>query len=250
MSKYLHTIYKRRFLPSSLIAMSNKKLEEAVIRPTLYLSEFEKIIYSLNNKYKNFDFKYPEKVIELLNKEFNKYLVFFNYTGEFCSNSEIDKYGNEAFFKSAYNPEGSLNIFLECYVSIDNIFKDDLIYKFLGEFKQLIGHELIHRQQQINRNFKRSSKNIISDVDYYSDKMEIMSYAWQYIETLRFYGYTNNDILKYIKNKNPEYSLEDFDIRNHYYTIFGDSNEFKLFNKYCYDYLKGNLDKNLMKVKI
>ena len=76
-----------------------------------------------------------------------------------------------------------------------------------------LGHVTVLRRTMVG-NFNQN--NIIrflnspkykTEIGYYADKAELMSYAWQIIEELRFLGAYDNDILEYIKDvgKHPEY---------------------------------------------
>ena len=148
----------------------------------------------------------------------------------------------------------TLVIIIFCSPSIKDLFIDKNIeIKFLQTFKELIGHELIHRSQFINRHLNKSESNIIKGPPqefkkYVSQKTEIMSYAWQIIEELRFKGFADKEILNYIQSKrsnenlNPDNSMLDYYIYN-----FRDTSVLNLLFKYMYEYIEGNLTLNEVK---
>ena len=190
---------------------TSASLVEAVYRPDRYVdilyNQFKDIIKINSGK----KFKYNEKLVIYLSEQFKEFNIGFDYSGHSFNDGE-DTGINVMIIGSK-----TLDIIVYCSPSIEKLFIDkDFQLEFLSSFKQLIGHELIHRSQfisvqnyrnQVKINRYNNSPKYQTEVGYFADKAEIMSYAWQIIEELRFQGANDSDVLEYIKDigKHPEY---------------------------------------------
>jgi len=93
------------------------------------------------------------------------------------------------------------------YTSKDNL---DVFNQFEKELIILLSHELVHRGQYYVRagdkinfyNFEGSSIDNDIDIEYMKNPQEIMAYAYMYIESLRYSGYSNNNIMEMLKSGN------------------------------------------------
>jgi len=224
-------------------------LVEAVYRPDKYVNIVYNHLKSILKIY-NKSFKYGELVCEFLTDKFKEFNIIFNYEGSF--NSDGRKYA----INSMDTGVNSLTITIQCSPIIDQLFLSiDLQKLFLQYFKELIGHELIHRSQSISiKNYtlqKYINKyiNIAQGVGYYADKAELMSYAWQIIEELRFQGAYDMDILEYIKDigKHPGYSCLIYE--EVYLKYYRNTMVINRLIKYIYEYLKGNININEIYLK-
>lgn len=110
--------------------------------------------------------------------------------------------------------------------------------------------EMLDKIQEIERNFKQLQSYVNyakNHKDYFSDKDEIMAYAWSVVEELRFQGWNNNKIKQSLTNNFSEIRKNskffDFyfsEVKNH------NQKGFKLLIKYMYDYLFGDFTKNVV----
>ena len=110
--------------------------------------------------------------------------------------------------------------------------------------------EMLDKIQEIERNFKQLQSYVNyakNHKDYFSDKDEIMSYAWSVVEELRFHGWNNNKIKQSMTNnfssirQNSKFFEYYYDnVKNH------NQKDFKLLIKYIYDYLFGDFTKNVV----
>lgn len=127
------------------------------------------------------------------------------------------------------------------------IYDEDSYDIFLDFFKEMLGHELIHRLQYLKDKAKivKSYKDISKEEDlikYLSDKKEIMSHAWQTIQAFKMCGLSNKDIFNYINGsiKLSSHILLNNIIYRMYKKYFTkDSKVFKQYYKYMYEYLRG-----------
>ena len=221
-------------------------ISESVIRPDKYIvllcDNLKSIIQS--NQGKKF------AVSELFCKFINSKLKIFNI--EFRSSNTFD---NEESKLSGVNVMftgyKSLTIIIFCSPIINELFiNKELSTHFLQVFKEIVGHELIHRSQFINRHLNKSESNIMRQPPeefnkYLSQKTEIMSYAWQIIEELRFKGLSDTKILNYIKTKRNDNNLDyENNILDYYIYTFRDTQVLNQLFKYMYEYLKGDFNLN------
>lgn len=223
-------------------------LVEAVYRPDKYVNilynQLKSHIYHYNKL-----FKYGEQVCTFLTERFKEFNIIFEYDGKY-DDQESKKYG----INSMATGSNSLTIYIYCNPIIKDIFINKKLQEnFLQYFREVIGHELIHRSQSISIENYNLQKKLIRDeaklkyqtsVGYYADKKELMSYAWQIIEELRFQGAYDIDILNYIKDiaKYPQYNCLIYE--HVYIKYYRNTKVINQLIKYVYEYLKGNLNIN------
>ena len=187
-----------------------KPLFEAVIRSDRYVSivinEFRKLLQENNGK----KFRFVYDACLFLTNTFSKY----NF--EFIEKYDTDNNYQSGIDKGATTP-GNLKIIFFCNASLGDLFTNkELQKRFLIDFDEILGHELIHRGQFLNVQGNKLRAEIFKlkpddsmgndynkEMHYYSRKGEIMAYAWMIIEELRFNGYTTDKILNIIKNNIP-----------------------------------------------
>jgi hypothetical protein len=223
-------------------------LNEAVFRPDNYATELYNIMVDIIGANKNSDLKYDYQICKLLTDKYSKYNIVFIAEGTYYNN------GYFSGINEMQSGEKTLLIKVLCSLSISNLFKDtELKREFLKEFKQLISHELVHRGQFISFNRNKIQNELIqfskhkTDLAYYSLKHEIMAYACLIVEELRFQDLEDSDILLFIKNREnfKRYESKTYDL---YKEFYGNSNVFERLLKYIYEYIKGNLTKNIIKI--
>ena len=222
-----------------------KPLFEAVIRSDRYvlivIDELRQFLKENAGK----SFKYAFQVCVLLSKFFHKYNFEFIEKNERSSDfhSGIDE---------AKTLPSNFKITFYCNMALNNLFVDEELQKnFLISFDELLGHELIHRGQFLNKQDEIIRVDIFKlkqvkgnqhnkDMYYYSLKGEIMAYAWMAVEELRFNGYSTKRILEIIKTNEPlKKESPVLKIYRELFTI--DDAQLKRLYKYMYEYI---LDKN------
>jgi len=187
-------------------------IKEAVIRPDKYVVLIIKELTSFLQEYDGKTFRYPLFVVDLLNKKFSKY----NFTFIEVNSGDINYLSG--IDEASTLPKNFKTTF-QCNIAIGDLFTNKKLQeKFIEVFQELLGHELIHRGQFLNKQDEEIRKEVFkakkvydmtkeNDVrSYLSSKQEIMSYAWMIIEELRFNGLSNNQILTMIRR--------DSDIKN------------------------------------
>lgn len=224
-------------------------IQESVYRPDNYVKNLLQYLKEILKKYEGKTVRYPGFICNILNKEFSKYNIIFEYEGGYKQD------GYKCGINEMRTGSTSLTIIIQCSPSIEKIFIDkNFQIKFIQAFKELIGHELIHRGQFIAvQNFHMDkiiarflhTDKYKTEIGYYANKHEIMSWSWQIIEELRFKGATDAEILYYLKNKKGSYDSPVFE--NIYLKFYNSSNVLKRLLKYMYEYLKGNFDLNQIK---
>jgi len=230
---------------------SSKKshfFNEAVFRPDNYAKELYNIMVNIIEEYKNSNLKYDYQICKVLTDIFSKYNIVFIPKGTYYNN------GYFSGINEMESGEKSLLIRILCSLSIGDLFKSDNLKRdFLKDFKQLILHELVHRGQYISFNRNKIQNELIQfsknkiDLAYYSLKPEIMAYACLIVEELRFQDLEDSEILKFINNRDKfkRYESKTYDL---YKEIYGKSNVFTRLLKYIYEYIKGDLTKNIIEI--
>lgn len=232
----------------SIPSISDKTFNEAVFRTDKYSKILYDYIGNIIEENKNSILKYDYQICSLLTSKFNKYNIIFVPSGTYKNNgilsgiNEMDAGTN------------SLIIRISCALNIGELFKNkNLQLYFLRDFKELISHELVHRAQYIGVKDIKLEKDINKyfpqnpPPKYYKMKFEIMGYACQVVEELRIKGLSDENILSFIKNresfKNYNCNIYDFYLKN-----FKNTKTFMKFTKYIYEYLKGDLSKNIIEI--
>jgi hypothetical protein len=130
-----------------------------------------------------------------------------------------------------------------------HVKSDELFYRFLDGFLQVLGHELVHRLQYHEKVSKEIQERIIlkqqeSTEDYLFSKQELMAFAWNIIEEFRYLKYSTEQIQEIMKisgNPGAIMKVRMPLIYKLYLTAFVKNNETKAKNqlhKYMYAYLQ------------
>jgi uncharacterized protein (UPF0335 family) len=253
-------IYKEKFKEQNLFWNNIKEAEnngfhinrkpsllliESVFRPDKYTLILYNTIKGIINSNQDKQFRYPELMCNYLNEKFKLFNITFENEGYAYDTGKIS--GINIMGTSHINFE--IRIFCSPYIK-DLFINKNLQEKFLQVFKELVGHELIHRGQFLTVKNKEDREkifknNLQDNIKYYSRKTEIMSYAWQIIEELRFQGFSNKKIINYIHIKRKDDELyPEKEILDYYIFTFRDSDILKRLYKYMYEYLEGDINYN------
>ena len=207
-------------------------LLEAVLIPKQEVSEIIQLLVK-NKKELSVDKNKEEKFCYQLDDILKKYKISFSYD---------DSLRNDVFFPRGFHEQRNNIIYFICSSRISLINENDkYFYDFLDGFKLLIGHELVHRMQFIQRSHKiiLNNSNQEDIKEQLSGNQEIMAYAWQAVEELRYRFGNDKEILEHIK----KYDLMFFrhsTILSAYYSLFEkDDPILKKFYKDMYLYLEG-----------
>ena len=175
-------------------------------------------------------------------------MYFYEYDIRFIFiGNDIDENND----KSGINSMRSGNTTYEIQVMCDQYFKYNVSVNstyLIDTFRDLIKHELTHRGQfllkKVNKlNMEKERRTEESFKSYLSNKQEIMAYANQAIEELRFEGFTDNEIIIMLKSYN--FGSSGSTAIKHYVTTFKKDNSkdlkiLKQLYKYMYEYLYGD----------
>lgn len=209
-------------------------LEEAVIEVKNYLNQIENIIKKIKKDIKNIENN--EKLVDLFNKEFQSNKIKFLYE-PFYFDLGFGEYGINIGLSNKRNGD----IFVKVNLKFAESFSDNFNH-FLKSLLHIIGHELVHRGQTLFATqeylLKLKSKANEDESDYFSDKQEIMSYAWQIIEELRFVipAKDNKELKEHFKNFN--FIRSKSIIFDKYMSLFSENDYvIKRLVKYIYQYL-------------
>ncbi len=217
-------------------------LNEAVINVENYsedlkrlFNEAKKELFSLSKE------KNALTITWLFNNYFKKYKIKF----KLHFRHELQKHKDYRFgiTKAETLLDNYSTIRILCNLNIVEIQKNEKTYdEFAKICLSYIEHELIHRLQVIDisdlKIKKALSSNRKKDLDYFSNAQEIMSYAWNSLEELRFAGNTDKEILKKLKTLN--FSTDSLILFNYLKIFDKDSDVLKRFYKYIYMYLNGD----------
>jgi hypothetical protein len=173
--------------------------EENVIHISKYLQLLKDELIQLQRdlKHSNLD------SIQLFNEKFETYKIKFFYDNDLINkgvNGIVEGETVKDVIKIYVNDE------FYFHTNKDNL---DVFNEFSKQLLLLLGHELVHRGQYYVRkgdfinfyNFEGSLRNGV-DIDYLKNHQEAMAYAWMYIESLRYSGFKNNDIMNMLKTGN------------------------------------------------
>lgn len=215
---------------------------EAVISPEYYIKQIHTILKSLKNniinKYKNLSLT---DLCDILTKELQTYKIKFVATTK--ENKDKNYVTNGGIIIS------KLEIIILCYYKTIMIQNSGEEYNnFIKQVLLILGHELIHRNQILKVNndklrlflFKGSPldlKDRNKAMKYLANKHEIMSYAWQIIETFRLKGKKDTEIQSILQsNENKKFAFDPMLLW--YHQIFSIvNNPLKRLYKYMYEYL-------------
>jgi len=232
--------YSKSLLRNNKKYFSFEFLSEKVIDVNLYVSLVLKILDNFYKKYKNNIFK-SSKMTKALNEIFKSYKFIFEYIGSIEKDEE--KTGINIMGTKVDKKDKFPYIHILCNLYIGKCLENRENYEnFRKKFQLLIEHEFIHRTQFLlmadkKLRYKVNSSSFDRDEEYFGDYREIMTYAKQMIEELRFNGKTDNEILNIVNNRiRNESSILDL-----YLKLFKNKNDkvLKKLYKYIYEYLKG-----------
>lgn len=155
--------------------------------------------------------------------------------------------GNE-FISSGSTDKETFEITIRCNTNSINILKSSKDFDlFINQSIKMIGHELVHREQMfyvsnLSLRKKLFQQNKFIDINssrkYLSKKYEIMSYAWQIIESMRLQSTDDKDIKKLlIDSSQKKFSYNPLLLW--YHQVFDINDEpLKRLYKYMYQYLE------------
>jgi len=214
-------------------------LLEYIIKPEEYINSIEDKINSSYRKAFTKDRELGRICRELTNIFTSNRIVFIPEKTIALGNEEFTFYGIN---KGSTLPDkkGTIGIFCN-YNILDCVNNRNFFNGFKKWFLFVCKHELVHRGQalQIEDAKLRASvlkKDFDDQIQYLSDKQEIMARAWEIVELFRFQNYSDKQILNLLKKD----SIEKFQVRTlkvyHEYFDMSDS-VMKLLYKYMYWYL-------------
>lgn len=217
--------------PGKRICVTNidtRDLLEAIIKPDLYFKVLKNIFNRIENKVKNL--KSSKEICEFLTKEFTSFKIIFKLESiDYRQSNGLNSGGTDD------------DMFNTIYIFCNPLLKDEInneYKKVVDKIILILQHEFIHRNQAIRmKSMEIISKNFRDKetaYEYYSDKQELMAYAWHVVEILRRKGIDNKKILNALKNgsiieENYNYIVDVLGIN---------SKEIKRFHKYMYEYLQ------------
>jgi hypothetical protein len=177
-------------------------LQEGALSPVSYFNPIKQLCTKFYKK--NKDKSNTKKICDSLTSILSKYKIkfimnmviaddpdFYIKLGINGANVMFDKY---------------VTIVIHCNELIEKSFKDEHTFnKFLDAFYIVVKHELIHRQQYLRMQSDElvsqigHSKKFTTQIDYISDKHEIMAFAWQAVEYFKLRGVSKQNILSVLK---------------------------------------------------
>lgn len=181
----------------------------------------------------------------VLNAAFEPFDVFFSRTkGE----SKLPQHDEVGIVRAVTSGDGGIEIQMES--DLRDVFKDDSLWDdVIQTFSEVIGHELIHRQQfadiaagedtfekpEADKDPKQEYKN------YLANRHEILAYAYQSVEELNNDGFSFESIAALVNDPtgatNP--SAKDSGMFTRYLENFEvDSEEFQIFLGHMREYIK------------
>lgn len=234
-------------------------LFEAVIRTEKYAKLLQQEFIRISNLFNYSNFDTTTSLMRFLDKQFDKYLIRFRFDST-SPEQEEQKCGITEMIISGEDK----------YINIkcNNNFRKNFLNqneKLFNTFYELICHELVHRGQLLLKRYKDSvimmNKRLRDDLKiksnddlseeektlllykrYLSDVNEIMAYANQIVEELRFKGLSDKNIIQLIKGfKIPSEYSSGAKMYNDYFSIT-DKNDYKILKKlysYIYGYVTG-----------
>jgi hypothetical protein len=216
------------------------KITEAIINPTLYLDQINKDLYDLAY------FKFKNNSLKNIAAKLN--IIFRKSKIQFLPQTFIVDDPHEPGIKFGINGAATLsnkNNTIGIYIN-ENIIKSlqnkDYYVFFVKWFLFNLKHELVHRGQHLkvkdaklaNEVFQKSYKD---QIEYLSDKQEIMARAWEIVELFKLFNYTDDNIRKIIQSKKPE-KFQNFTLRTYHLLFNMDDWQIKLLYKYMYLYIE------------
>lgn len=200
---------------------------EAIVIPKNILNILKDIFYS-NKKNIMQTSVLNQSLIQYLNNIYKNHKIQFIKINETSEGSTV--------LKSFYDIKTNIITLYLTKDSNEYLLQD--FDKYWDSFKLMLGHECIHRmqylRQKVNKNYFPSMEK---EIKYYSNKQEIMAFAWQAIFLYLCYGKTKEEMKKAVTNKEDRNNYFNY-VVNKYNELFSfDSNIMKIFKKYCYEYI-------------
>jgi hypothetical protein len=218
-----------------LITPTGRFLYEAIIDVD---PEVETIIQKVKEvKNKIFQCTSIDSIISMLNKLLASRKIKFGFTRGLLN--EYIAYGG--FIPSTQELTFIFTSKIQDFIDKD-IDKNVEFKQFLNSLQRPLGHELIHREQFLKVAYEEKRKEIFKKSSsikdkYYSNKHEMMSYAWQIINEFRMNGIEDSSIKKILATKS-EVKLEiGGPILKDYHKYFPGQEVLKGLYKYMYMYL-------------
>jgi len=207
------------------------RFKESVIHVQKYLNILDDELKQLSRKLITF----KGDTLQLFNE------TFYTYKIKFVMYNDYD--GKNGIVKGVTNKENievRVNEDFYLYTNKDNL---DIFKEFKFDLLLLFSHELVHRGQYYVRagdkiNFYNfDGEPTKTTLEYLDNPHEAMAYALMYIESLRYSGVKNDEILAMLKTGNflrsdsihITFYIKDMKASNY--------NMFKRFRKYLYQYL-------------
>lgn len=207
-------------------------LDEAVIKPDLsFIKELKSKILDLTKA------KSKIWILDSLTKIFANWFISFKVTDK---QSRNDILASAGIVSADIIPKEPFRITIYCNdMSVFDDREDVEDYWFPALY-EILGHELIHRQQLIRSKIQRkvnfSSNGNFDFKKYYSDKQEIMAFAHETMIYMLSMGLGKEEMLKAISSG---LSKIDFINLQEFLEYFSSNTpEYKLFNKYLYQYIQ------------
>lgn len=216
------------------------QITEAIVNPSLYLTQINKDLNDLAY------FKFKNSSLKNITMKLN--LIFRKSKITFIPQSFIVDDPHEPGIKFGINGAATLsnkNNSIGIYTN-ENIVKSlqnkDYYTFFVKWLLFNLKHELVHRGQHLkvkdaklaNQVFQKSPKD---QIEYLSDKQEIMARAWEIVELFKLFNYTSDNIRQMIQSKKLEKN-QNFTLRTYHELFTMDAWQMKLLYKYMYLYLE------------
>jgi hypothetical protein len=211
--------------------------QEAVISPENHITEIIEKVRQLKKHFKTFGSRLDLNEIQRsLNKvlEFDK--ILFKYS----------PVNNERFITTGGINIKSQLIFIFYFSNLLTIANSEENFNnFILQFKEILGHELIHREQSLRieneeiRN-KMLTKSKADNKKYLGSKQEIMAYAWQIIYSFKLTGKSSSTIANILKADNIVKFKFNGMLKEYHKNFEINEDPLKLLYKYMYMYLEEN----------
>lgn len=254
--KHLEMIYEAT---RNMCYISIPRMFEVSIRTERYGRLLQKEFIRISNLFKYSDFDTTISLMRFLDLQFEKYLIKFKFDS-IVPDQEEQKCG---ITKMEISGKDKV-IYIKCNTAFRKNFLSQNKELF-NTFYDLICHELVHRGQLLLRRYKDSiiqmnkrsreelkiktndglseeEKTVLLYKRYLSDINEIMAYANQIVEELRFKGLSDKEIIQLIKGfKIPGDYSSGAKMYNDYFSVTN-KDDYKVLKKlftYIYGYVTG-----------
>lgn len=201
-------------------------LMESIIKPELYIENLLNILDDNKNILKKYT--HPEDLVKALSNLYKNHKIEFK-----VYNMNLDSF----IYLGSHTID---TIYLNCTPKIIYAYKDYTNFKI--QFEKFLKHEIIHREQFNRINNEDIIKKILnqdksSQIKYFSQKYEIMSYAWQIVYDFRIAGKDDKIIKKLVSKQSFVANRFSIPLQRYKKLFKKDSDTLKLLYKYIYMYL-------------